>query len=777
MEAQQQVGAQALLLLGSKGDKNIGVLEVEDGAVDDYQFQQDQQHQQHLQQQELQDQDNNIHDIHQQNNHHHLQQLDVGELDEGSSNPNNDDSGAGVDGEDDDEESKNQQLNDAVEAAVMRYVGGTLDSRKKRRHGSVSNAASSGGRGGTGGSNGVDDLMTDFSPWTGFLDEELTQSQLQQNHNQQQQQQQVPDFPYNGGDANRKRRRKKMHDSNVDPELTGLDSSEHDQLVQAAILDARELAKHLGNGGSLQEHDVMAAHNSLHNLPPHQAQQVIAAATAAVNQNDSMNSRRKVLKKGGQKQRPIQQQQLQPLQHQQHQQQQQQQQQHPNIQLALRQLPLQPLQGQQQLQQQQQQQHLHLPLNQEHERSSKFNHLTSVEALVEESAALACSWYNSLPQPYNNGPRAFSQEEISAVEHFISGYGHLHKVTRQDICNRIWSSERKKDNFWESLTRILPYRSRASVYKHVRRQFHVFEVRGKWTPDEDEYLKKLAATKEGNWKEIGELMGRMPEDCRDRWRNYIKCGDNRVLNKWSEAEEEKLKEIVNELLSKSEGDKENKSGQGQHGKSVSNGNNNHSTGLNWTIVSEKMNGVRSRIQCRYKWNKLMKKKANLRSSYMDPRTKLWLVQKIQSLGFMTRDAIDWDYIVHLYGERDQINLEDGDKIWTSSDFKAVFDKMETEVRDYKKRRLVEIVDELYSLYGKFANGNNDHLQETTAGNGNTQGGHGDNSAAYASERQLTGTGSTNEDVDDATTIANAAVAAVATVNSDDVQQQEYSLWR
>lgn len=190
-----------------------------------------------------------------------------------------------------------------------------------------------------------------------------------------------------------------------------------------------------------------------------------------------------------------------------------------------------------------------------------------------------------------------------------------------------------------------------------------------------------------------------------------------------------------------------------------------------------MNGVRSRIQCRYKWNKFMKKKATLRSSYMDPRTKHWLVQKIQSLGFLTRDAVDWDYIAHLYGEKDQITPVDGENVWSSSDFKAVFEKMETEVRDYKKRRLVEVVDELDSLYGKFPNREDEQLTKNGTGHVQPPTGHGNNNSAYASERQLTGAESNHNDVDDATTIANAAVAAVATVNSEDVQQQEYSLWR
>ena len=103
-------------------------------------------------------------------------------------------------------------------------------------------------------------------------------------------------------------------------------------------------------------------------------------------------------------------------------------------------------------------------------------------------------------------------------------------------------------------------------------------------------LRKLASTKEGNWKEIGDNMGRMPEDCRDRWRNYVKCGENRVSNKWSEEEERKLRDIVTDMVAH-----------------IGDDNKLKAPTINWTIVSERMNGVRSRIQCRYKWNKLVKR--------------------------------------------------------------------------------------------------------------------------------------------------------------------------
>ena len=445
------------------------------------------------------------------------------------------------------------QLNDAVEAAVLRYVGGTLDNRMdrpyKRRH----------------------ELMNIDYQWN-FLDD---------NDN-----------------------KRKKH-SDIDPELAGLDS-EHDQLVQAAIMDARELAKQLGQGALHEE-------GAVHGLAPHQAQQVLAEIKDGSSRSrDATRNRQMTTHQGQDRNRETD--------------------------------------------------------NDHHTDLKKF---TSLDSLVDEAASMACSWYNSVPHE-TPGPRMFLAQEIAAVDLFIHGYCHLHKLSRQDICARIWSNERKKDNFWESLTRVLPYRLRALVYKHVRRQYHVFQVRAKWSKEDDEFLRKLAQTKQGNWKEIGDIMGRMPEDCRDRWRKYVKCGDNRLLNKWLEDEEKQLRDAVAQV-------------QGSDSEKP----------INWTVVSEKMNGIRLRIQCRYKWNKLLKRESSVRAASMDAHTKLWLFQKLQSLDFPTVESVDWQYLAQMYQD------EQKDARWASADFKFGFDKLKSEVKNHRKLPLSEILTRLITdLYAR-----------------------------------------------------------------------------
>lgn len=536
-----------------------------------------------------------------------------------------------VDDEDQDEDDfdtkENQQLNDAVEAAVMRYVGGSLDKRKRKHE---------------------EPNLNDFNQWTRFLDED------------------------NMEDYYEMKKKKRSSVGEIDPELATL-GSEHDQLVEAAILDARELTRETGNG---------------YLVTPQQAQQVLAAANAAVQQGEAGEAQDEQQNSS-----------------------------------AITQLA---------------QAASSLLSKKEPPKEYNFDKLTDVETLITEASAPAISWFEVEGDPNTRGPRIFSIEEINAVEYFINGYCHLQKWSREDVCNRIWSNERKKDKFWESLTRVLPYRSRASIYKHVRRQYHVFEVRAKWTKEDDITLSKLATETECKWKTIGLLMQRMPEDCRDRWRNYVKCGENRSLQKWSSNEEDSLREIVNDMVRSKDG-----------------------SGINWTIVSERMNGVRSRIQCRYKWTKLIKKESLARTEFMSPLIKSWLVKKLQVHHYQSIEDVDWSFIHDLYTEDFKGQLASEEYDWLASDFQASFERMKSGVKGHKKLSLVAII---LSLLGQ-TEGHD--LLDSNLGL--------ENQLLLNLKKSEVKYRKSKSDLNDPNSIANAAVAAISSV--EDATPQEYSLWR
>ncbi|OBA15939.1 uncharacterized protein OGAPODRAFT_41529, partial [Ogataea polymorpha] len=246
----------------------------------------------------------------------------------------------------------------------------------------------------------------------------------------------------------------------------------------------------------------------------------------------------------------------------------------------------------------------------------------------------------------------------------------INNMTREEICKRIWSNERKKDDFWESLQKVLPERTRASLYKHVRRTYHIFNIRGKWSPEDDERLAQLAAKMEGQWKEIGKEMNRMPEDCRDRWRNYVKCGSNRLRHKWSLEEEDKLRSVIHGMLREQTANSESMGVEPV---------------INWTLVSERMGGTRSRIQCRYKWNKLVKREAGNRARSVDLETRNWLLARLREIWNREgTDSIDWDTLASLHPSN----------VWSGADFKKCFEKMKSTVAGYKKKPFIEIVDTL-----------------------------------------------------------------------------------
>lgn len=290
-----------------------------------------------------------------------------------------------------------------------------------------------------------------------------------------------------------------------------------------------------------------------------------------------------------------------------------------------------------------------------------------------------------------NTSRSFTKEETEAIDVFIKEYQRIHNMSHENFLRRIWGNERKKDKFWEVLQSVLPNRTRSSLYKHVRRTYHIFEKRGVWTPEEDEKLSELAESCNAKWKTIGEQMNRMPEDCRDRWRNYVKCGSVRNVNKWTKEEEDKMKGIIEQIL-KEEGEK--------IWKNVSNGDEESmlkqvreaqvSPTINWTVISELMGGTRSRIQCRYKWKKIMKMESIEKLQKMDRNTKIWMLDQLKALANEDphiESNLDWNALA-LSIPRTGSELN---KIqWNGVDLSTCFQRMKGTV-DSKGRSFGEIV--------------------------------------------------------------------------------------
>lgn len=302
--------------------------------------------------------------------------------------------------------------------------------------------------------------------------------------------------------------------------------------------------------------------------------------------------------------------------------------------------------------------------------------------------------------------RSFNNEEIQAINIFVTEYRNIHNMTKEMFVHRIWGNERRKDRFWENLQQVLPERTRSSLYKHVRRTYHIFEKRGVWTNEEDTKLSLLAKKYEAKWKLIGEEMKRMPEDCRDRWRNYVKCGNNRNVNKWTLEEENKLKHIISEILDKErdkilngekkvddeiEGEMNIEENKKRNNKQISDAL--VSPTINWTMVSEMMGGTRSRIQCRYKWNKIMKMESIQKLREMDQETKIWMLEKIKELG--ERDPhieanLDWNALA-LNVPEEMCKVKQAP--WNGVDLCTCFERLRATI-DWRGQGFVQLVETL-----------------------------------------------------------------------------------
>ncbi|CCX15057.1 Similar to DNA-binding protein REB1; acc. no. Q05950 [Pyronema omphalodes CBS 100304] len=309
------------------------------------------------------------------------------------------------------------------------------------------------------------------------------------------------------------------------------------------------------------------------------------------------------------------------------------------------------------------------------------------------------SWDNtpsaSTPVMVNGG--TFSLEERHTIDMALNEYRKVHSMSMDELKDRVWGNTRKKDEFWDTICNSVPSRSRASVYKHVRRSCHIFEQRAKWTPEEDAELASLVAEKGNKWKDIGDALGRMGEDCRDRYRNYVKCGNNRGTDRWSEMEETLLRNTVEQHK------EETRQIFLQEGKELPPPEKEDTVLINWTIVSDKMENKRSRIQCRYKWKKMLAQKEKVKAaplgvtyvggkkkrltydiSAMLPGDKQWLLVQIRNSHATQENQIPWDLIA-------KYDKDVG--IWTHKDLKNAYKKFREHI-PHKRRPLAEILKQL-----------------------------------------------------------------------------------
>ena len=295
---------------------------------------------------------------------------------------------------------------------------------------------------------------------------------------------------------------------------------------------------------------------------------------------------------------------------------------------------------------------------------------------------------------------AFVREEEQEIDKFANNFREAHDLSPGDFNNIVQDKDRGAGalikDFWKDAYTILPNRNAKAMQRHLRRRFHNFESRGKWTAQEDRELAEEHEKHPGKWTVIGDALGRMPEDCRDRWRNYGSCGAKRNIAGWTEKEELHLSEAVAEC--KQEIYDQQKNNSRERGFAFKEDQDWESK-INFNAVSAKMGHSRSRLQCLQHWKKMnardqlaqQKARSKGRSAQNSDHKPTWrgeqslkryekmlvgdkidLLYEILNSDTFSEDRIPWSLIT----QRSQ------DSRWTTADRKVAWENMKQDIEEH-----------------------------------------------------------------------------------------------
>ncbi|KAL1917083.1 uncharacterized protein VTP21DRAFT_5281 [Calcarisporiella thermophila] len=218
----------------------------------------------------------------------------------------------------------------------------------------------------------------------------------------------------------------------------------------------------------------------------------------------------------------------------------------------------------------------------------------------------------------------WSKTEDQLLREAVQRYMEMNGISQERLEAMLFKeTTRNNKEFWQAAARPLPDRPLRAVYHHCKRIFNPENYKGPWTAAEDLQLKELVAQHGQNWKVIGEHLGRMGEACKDRWRNYLKDGDKKKSGRWTAAEEEQLRNIIEELMATSE-----------EGRLTD-------SDIMWNLVSERMGHTRSREQCRQKYHLKLRNMVDGRAREWTRRDDRELLEKIRGLDARDDSEIVW----------------------------------------------------------------------------------------------------------------------------------------
>ncbi|KAL1311021.1 hypothetical protein AAFC00_001239 [Neodothiora populina] len=187
----------------------------------------------------------------------------------------------------------------------------------------------------------------------------------------------------------------------------------------------------------------------------------------------------------------------------------------------------------------------------------------------------------------------FTATEIKLVDAAFDAAQEANNFSRDQMIDKIQASAAEAQSLLTAiLTDILPNRNRKALQRFCRRHFNNTQ-RGKWTKEQDALLSAAQAEKPNKWVWIGSRVGRWPEDCRDRWRNFLALGEARHTDIWTRDEEVALAKAISESLAAIRERLDRDLTAAEEDEYIA-----------WPVIIQKMGGMRNRLQCANKWKKI-----------------------------------------------------------------------------------------------------------------------------------------------------------------------------
>ncbi|KAI4204682.1 MAG: hypothetical protein LQ350_000997 [Teloschistes chrysophthalmus] len=319
----------------------------------------------------------------------------------------------------------------------------------------------------------------------------------------------------------------------------------------------------------------------------------------------------------------------------------------------------------------------------------------------------------------------FSDYEVAKLEAFRDCYCKEEDITKHRFNELIQSKMRRSHEVYRLFTLLfeeMPYRKHTSIARYCRRQFHNFSARGAWTDADDEDLRNAVALKGKSWIAVGAIIGRLAEDCRDRYRNYHMSAEQKFKETWTHDEVCRLAQAVKECMQLLREEKIQAKEQKYRGREVpesepeSDQDAQDAKFINWQVVSERMGGTRSRLQCSYKWSHLkdsdrlyyfqaLRKVANGKGFRKNAEKESWRLQQARKKLKNMRTGDRYDLLQafadcnapteHTITWKSLGSVELRDR-WSTTDFKAALQLFKDEIPGSSQMNYQEVVNRVYT---------------------------------------------------------------------------------